>query len=248
LTKVSKGLASNADGAVAQADTASAASEQVSLGVSMMSTAANQVATSIREVAENATRAAGIAATAVELAKSTGDTMTALSQDSIEIGKIIKIITDIANKTNLLALNATIEAARAGEAGKGFAVVAGEVKDLARATSSAAEEIEMKIEAIQKSSETAVGVTGKISTTIGEINDIQSGIAAAIEEQSMAMGEIGRSSQEAAKATDNITLSIAAAATEAQATASNAESAKKSADEFTSIASGLHGLVEQFKL
>jgi methyl-accepting chemotaxis protein len=248
LTEVSKGMASNADGAAAQANSVSAASEQVSRGVATVSTAANQVADSIREIAENATRAAGIATTAVGLAKSTGDTMTALSENSTEIGKIIKIITDIANKTNLLALNATIEAARAGEAGKGFAVVAGEVKDLARATASAAEDVAKKIEAIQKSSETAVSVTGKISTTISEINDIQSNIAAAIEEQSMAMGEIGRSSQEAAKATDNITSSIAAAATEAQETATNAESTKKSADKLSLIASDLRGIVAQFKL
>ena len=72
-----------------------------------------------------------------------------LGESSAEIGNVIKVITSIAQQTNLLALNATIEAARAGEAGKGFAVVANEVKELAKQTAKATEDISRKIEAIQ---------------------------------------------------------------------------------------------------
>ena len=75
--------------------------------------------------------------------------MKKLGESSQEIGNVIKVITSIAQQTNLLALNATIEAARAGEAGKGFAVVANEVKELAKQTAKATEEIGQKIEAIQ---------------------------------------------------------------------------------------------------
>jgi methyl-accepting chemotaxis protein len=69
----------------------------------------------------------------------------------MEISKVTETITEISEQTNLLALNATIEAARAGEAGKGFAVVANEIKELAKQTSDATQEIKRKIESVQAS-------------------------------------------------------------------------------------------------
>ena len=95
-------------------------------------------------------------------------TVSQLGGSSAEIGEIVKVISSIAQQTNLLALNATIEAARAGEAGKGFAVVANEVKELAKETAQATEDIGKKIEAIQTTTAAAVKAIGWWSTTESE--------------------------------------------------------------------------------
>ena len=90
------------------------------------------------------------------VAEATNGTVAKLGDSSAEIGNVVKVITSIAEQTNLLALNATIEAARAGEAGKGFAVVASEVKDLAQETARATEDISRRVEAIQADTAGAV--------------------------------------------------------------------------------------------
>ena len=121
---------------------------------------------------------------------------------------MIKVITSIAQQTNLLALNATIEAARAGEAGKGFAVVANEVKELAKQTAKATEDISRKIEAIQGDTHGAVEAIGQIGKIINQINDIQNTIASAVEEQTATTGEISRNVAEAAKGSTEIAQNI----------------------------------------
>ena len=146
-----------------------------------------------------------------------------MGESSAEIGQVIKVITSIAQQTNLLALNATIEAARAGEAGKGFAVVANEVKELAKQTAKATEDISQKITAIQDDTKRAVDSIGSITAVIHQINDISSTIATAVEEQSATTNEMSRNVQEAAKGSRRNLNNIQGVATAAESTTRGAQ-------------------------
>jgi methyl-accepting chemotaxis protein len=172
--------------------------------------------------------------------------MVQLGQSSKEIGQVIKVITSIAQQTNLLALNATIEAARAGEAGKGFAVVANEVKELARQTARATEEIERKIASVQDDATRAVHDIGEISGVIGTINQISGTIAAAVEEQNAATGEISRNVTEAARGTADVTLNIAGVTVAAGESGHTAETLNGSAAALNAEAVRLGGAVDNF--
>jgi methyl-accepting chemotaxis protein len=248
LTAVSSEMSANAEETSAQANVVSAAAEQVSKNVQTVATGVEEMGASIREIAGNASQAAKVAQEAVKVAQATNQTIAKLGESSQEIGKVIKVITSIAEQTNLLALNATIEAARAGEAGKGFAVVANEVKELAKETAKATEEIGQKIEAIQNDTAGAVQAIQQIGQVISQINDIAGTIASAVEEQSATTSEISRNVAEAAKGSSEIAQNITSVATAAQNTTQGAGNTQQAAAELSRMAAELQQLVSRFRL
>jgi methyl-accepting chemotaxis protein len=203
---------------------------------------------SIREISKSASEAARVAKSAVTLANATTQTISKLGISSQEIGKVIKVITSIAQQTNLLALNATIEAARAGEAGKGFAVVANEVKELAKETAHATEEISQKIESIQSDTKAAITAIADVSEIINQVNDISGTIASAVEEQTATTNEIGRNVSDAARGTRDIAQNIRHLATSAGETTAAARGIQEAAQSLTEMSSELAILVNRFRL
>ena len=247
LSAVSEQMISNATSTSSQAETASGISAEVASNIETVATAAEEMTASIAEIARNASSAADVAGQAVEGASSANRTVSNLGDSSQEIGKVIKVITSIAQQTNLLALNATIEAARAGEAGKGFAVVANEVKELAKETARATEDISQKIEAIQADTTGAVAAIGQISTVINQISDIQNTISSAVEEQTATTNEIARSVSSAASGSGDISRTITTVAEAAQSTRQGAEDSQRAAAELAAMAAELQRLLGQFQ-
>jgi len=236
-------LTNNAEETSTQAQVVSAAAEQVSANVRSVAAAAEEMDATIREVASKAHQAARVAADAVTLAQSTSGLVSSLGESGSRIGGVVKLITSIAEQTNLLALNATIEAARAGEVGKGFAVVANEVKELAKETARATEDISGKINAIQQDTANAVRAISEVQATIKHINDIQSAIASAVEEQSATTREIGRNVTEAARGTADIASNIAGVAQAARGTSAGAHQVSASSGALLMLAGKLRALI-----
>jgi methyl-accepting chemotaxis protein len=243
MQAISQSMSSNATETAAQANAVSAAAEQVSLNIQTVATGAQEMTAGNREISKNAGEAARVATAAVKAAENTNATITKLGESGAEIGKVIKVITSIAQQTNLLALNATIEAARAGEAGKGFAVVANEVKELAKETAKATEEISRKIEAIQSDTQSAVKAIGDIGAIINQINDIQNTIASSVEEQTATANEISRNVADAARGSTEIAKNITGVAQAASSTNKGALNCEKSASDLLKVAEELQALV-----
>ncbi len=222
------------------------ASEQASGSVSAAAAGAEELAASISEIGRQVAELARIAGQAVEQAEATDRCVGGLSQAAKRIDDVVRLIGDIAGRTNLLALNATIEAARAGEVGKGFAVVASEVKNLAAQTAHATEEIGAQITAMQAATGQAVEALRSIGGTIERMSEIATAIAGAVEEQSAATKEIAQAVQLAAIGTAEVTGTIAAVSDDVARTGAESEKVLATAGELARQSNALKGESDAF--
>ncbi len=209
------------------------ASEQMTSSVNTVAAAIEEMSVSLNEVSKNSGQAATVAGKAAKSAGTTAETVDKLGKSAQEIGKVVDMIKGIAAQTNLLALNATIEAASAGEAGKGFAVVANEVKELAKQTAGATEEIRAQVEGMQTNTQQAVKAIDEIVQIINEINSISGTIAAAVEEQTATTNEISKNVGNAARGANDVARNVQQAATGANEVSKNVQEAVKGVSDIT---------------
>ncbi len=231
-----------------QSSIAAGNTETVAKGVQIVATNTEEMVASIKEIARNTSEAANISKDTLKRAQDTNKTIQQLGTSSIEVGNVIKVISSIAQQTNLLALNATIEAARAGEAGKGFAVVANEVKELAKQTAKATEDITNRINAIQADSKEAVTAITGIGQVIEKLNSISVAIAAAVEEQTATANEVSRVVKESNKGVEGIADVIKNVSNAATQSSSGAAQTLEAAKSLAKLAEQLKGLVKSVQV
>lgn len=276
LSSTSNQLESNAQQMSDRSTTVASATEQATTNVNSIASAAEEMSTtmntiassieemnaSLNEVAKSCQKELGVARDADTKASTTRQQMEKLGTSSREIGKVVDTIRDIADQTNLLALNATIEAASAGEAGKGFAVVANEVKELAKQTGRATDEISKQIELIQKDAGDSVGAIGEIADVIAQVTEISQTIVSAVEQQaatvneisgnvggaSNAAGEVARNVQESASGLGEVSANIQGINTAVGDTTGGITQIKESAQDLAKLSAQLKQIVGRFKV
>ncbi|WP_186399186.1 methyl-accepting chemotaxis protein [Stappia sp. P2PMeth1] len=201
-------LAEIAEGTTRQALSVASASHQATENVNTVASATEELSASIAEINEQVHASSKVVTEASSEVERSNQAVGKLQQVVARIGDVTKLITDIAEQTNLLALNATIEAARAGEAGRGFAVVASEVKALAEQTARATEEIDTQISEMRLAADDSIVATNSVAEMVRAIHQRTSAMAAATEEQNAATNEIARNVAEAASGTRSVSSSI----------------------------------------
>jgi len=229
--------------------------EEMAANVSSQADSLQNMTGSLKNVAKNTEKANQISKDANVKTAEVNTKMKALVDASEQIGKVITVINDIADRTDLLALNAAIEAEGAGIAGKGFAVVADEVQKLAKQSADATDEIAQEIENIQISTQDAVQAMEQISTIIDEIAGINEQNATAVQEQTQTATNISEHTNQnvqaghtvANSANDALSL-INNIAVKIKQTASEAESTNNASQELAYMASELMNTINQLNI
>ncbi len=246
LRSISRQMATLAAQTQEQAMSVETASQQSNENVQSVAASAEQLTSSINEITRQAAYSTEIANQAVETTINSEETIKGLATSAQQIGEIIKLINSIADQTNLLALNATIEAARAGDAGRGFGVVAAEVKNLARQTAHATEQIRSQISGVQSATEKAVSAIDGIRKTITELNGIATTIASAMEEQAAATQGITKNVLQTLDGAKDVSRSMKAVNTAVEETEVCANNVLTSSDGLASQSDQLRREVDGF--
>jgi methyl-accepting chemotaxis protein len=238
------------------------AMEETSTNINMVASATEEMSATIRQISENTDKAQQITGSAVQQTESASQQIDELGLAAQGIGQVLETITDISGQVNLLALNATIEAARAGEAGKGFAVVANEIKELARQTSDATNEIKARIEGIQSSTKGTISRIEQITQVVREIDELVGFIVTAIGEQSAATQEIALNVSQANEGLNEVNQNLARTDSTASEIAgeigevtlsasdisSNSQLVSQDAEHLAQLATTLKEIVGKFKI
>ncbi|WP_459644815.1 methyl-accepting chemotaxis protein [Kineococcus sp. NUM-3379] len=248
LDGASARLADSSERTSAEVAGAAGGAASVSSGVREVSAAVDELRAAADAVSATTSSVSSVAGGAVELARTATDTAERLGGSSQQIAEVLSAITAIAAQTNLLALNATIEAARAGEAGAGFAVVAHEVKELARQTAQATEEIGPTLSAVQAEAAAVRDDIARITATISEIDQLQSTIASAIVQQLATTTSVSGTLGEAAERSAAIADAVGSVAGAAEGTAAHVGTVRTAVGDLGTVAADLDATVRQFRL
>ncbi|MEM8838869.1 MAG: nitrate- and nitrite sensing domain-containing protein [Pseudomonadota bacterium] len=235
-----------AQSASSQAQSASSATAAASQDVQVVASAAEELSASIKEIEHQTGRANEAMTAASERALATDKDVSQLAEAADQIGDVLNLIRDIAERTNLLALNATIEAARAGEAGRGFAIVAQEVKSLSNQTAQATEEISGQISGIQNSTTHAVSSIRGIIESVEEVRQLTDGVSSAVSQQREATQEIANSVLSASNGTDSVSENVALVSDSIQQTSGEAHAVNDAAESLKTTTDMLKGEIETF--
>ena len=247
LGRISDGMSRSTHDATSQTAHSTEAFGRVNQAFQMVASAAEEMSASVSEIARHVAEAARVATEAGQKAESVNAKIGDLDRSSREISKATEVVTAIAEQTNLLALNATIEAARAGEAGKGFAVVASEVKELAKQTSNATEDIRRMVGAIQSDVGGSVESISRIAEVVLHIRSLQDSIAAAVEQQNATARDIARSVSGAAQESQEIASVLSQLAGVVSESAQAATSSEAAAKELLALAGDLRKDMDSFR-
>lgn len=248
LLDIGNKMATESNNALGNAKNAAQITESSSNNIGYIANSVRDFSIASQEIASNVTKAASISNDAKSKMDKSSHFVQQLGLKSSEIGKAIKLIVDISEQTNLLALNATIEAARAGEAGKGFAVVANEVKELAKQTANAADEITVMVQTIQNESNTATEAINEVQVIIDQLNDIDNSIASAVEEQSVTVNEITQNISSVADGIKDVANIVNNLADVVEDTSNDANSNMENSKKLDQVSNTLKENIQKFRI